>query len=363
MKQHQIDIEEKISYNLWKWLSIHEALCKLTQWELYSLLLPVIEDKVSSKSPAILAQENKNNKFITPSSISQKDFLVLDNICIDIVWNWYNSVDLSPVAILWSNQITWTSQNKILSSIRWLELVWDWCIQLAYYHVSQKNAYQDVDYISSHRVLRNQNFDNSEYTNHFRILNMWSHIRSWDILKHIDKMVEHVEYLVKILNELKKQKIIDFNNISIEFWNLNNLNHVNESTRRKLVDNLQQSKKQLRANIVSSVEHQQESWLLMLWEEDWWDFDKLNYAIQHSEFLNSPWIDISVNKNRIAWLWHYDSYCYSIFMDKWDKRVSVADWGITNWTWKLLSNEKAAFVVAWLWTEILLKFFKFEKME
>lgn len=357
MKQHQLDIEEKLSRDLWKWLSIHDALCKLTQSELYSLLLPIIEDKADAKKPANLLQENKDNRFISPSAISQKDFLTFDNICLDTIWSSYSSVDLSPVAVLWSNKITWTSQNKILSSIRWLELVWDWCIQLAYLHSSKKNANQDADYITSHRVLRNQNFGDSEYTNHFRILCMWSHIKSWDILKHIDKMVEHSENIVKMLNELKNHWIIDFDSISIEFWNLSKLNYSCDDTRHKLVNSLQESKKWLRQNVVSSVNQQYSLWDLSSLNS--FDSGKLNYSIEHSGLASMPWVKIWFNENRIVWLWHYDSYCFSVFLHKWNKKVSVADWGITNWTWKLLSNWKSAFVVSWLWSEILLKLFNF----
>ncbi len=358
IKKHYSIIEEKVYNYLQKWQPLHEALCQLTQSELYTLLLPVLEAKTDKKRYSTLLQDTKNSAFTDSSCISQADFLAFDKICIDSIDPKYAAIELSPVAILWSNRITWTSQNKILSSIRWLELIWDWCIQLAYHHASGENKNNNLNYITSHRIFRNQNFGNSQYTNHFRMLCLGSHINTSNVFAHVDKMIEQIEQIVNFLKELKNQKIISYDTIIIEFWNLKHFEKLSLIERQEIVKGLQNSKMNERKNIYSSDLWNEHKTVDFLENTVWEVFELLKYSLSKSYLHATEWVDCCVNKNRLSWIWHYISYCYSIFLEKDGKRCWVTDWGITDWTWKLLSNNKTAFVVSWVWTEMILKLFK-----
>lgn len=357
MQNHQTSIENKVNDSLKRGRNIYDALSALSQSELYSLLLLVCDKKSKQKSHSSILKQHKDSSFIKSSSISQLDFINIDQNCINIIGPSYTSIDLSPVAALWSNKITWTSQNKLLSTIRWLELVGDWCVQLAYHHASQSDVNIDKNYITSHRMVRNQNFWDSKYTNHFRMLCLGSHINNSNLLLHINKLFEHIEYIIMCIEELKNKGLIAYDNIIIEFANLSGYTNLTSDKKQEVINALQKENKEKRKNISFWVDWKEWYHDIIQKNDVWIAFEPIKYSLLQSELLHKP-IEFYINEKRLAWIGHYTNYCYSISLCKDKYQTIIADWWVTNRTGTLLNNTKSAFVVSWVGTEILLKLFK-----
>lgn len=359
-------IEKKINSHIENGLSIHEALCQITQSELYSLLLFVTDSNVLKKSTSQLLQEFKSSSYTPSSTISQNQFLVFDMTLIDILPATYESIELSPISILGSNKVTHTSQKKIISTIRNLEIVWDSCIQLAYHHLQNNKPNEDRDYATSHRLVRNQNFKNSQYTNHFRMLSLGSHINGSNIFLHLDKLTEHIDIIVKWLESAKLKNIISYDKIIVELSNIKHFNQISDYHKNILLQDIRNKNIEMRENIESYQRDMNNNMdnIIAFLNNIWYkniekiikDYAILENSLQKIKAHNSE-CDVSIDYNRLHWTWHYNSYCYHISIKKDNKIVTVADWWISNRTGQLMSNEKSAFVVSGLGTETILKLF------
>lgn len=198
---------------------LREALAAgLPAHEVWSLLLGVLEARASARTPAMLREQWKTDRFVQPCYIDQRSLHELDGHLLAAA-SAFEAVELSPVAPLGvCSAIALASQNKVVSTARGTEVVSDPTNVLALECAKRLSAdgSQHVRLATSHRCVRAQAIPKLPgFAAHFRMFCLASagHERAnRDFLA--SALVEHINTHLAILDRLNA------NGYSIERQNI-----------------------------------------------------------------------------------------------------------------------------------------------
>jgi hypothetical protein len=103
----------------------YDALLGLPASRLWSLLLEVAESRAATRRTGDLAGQWDRDRFVRPSAVDQRALIVVDRHLLDAAAA-FDSIELSPIAPLGvCSLMGFTSQNKVLSTLRGTEVVSD----------------------------------------------------------------------------------------------------------------------------------------------------------------------------------------------------------------------------------------------
>jgi hypothetical protein len=151
----------------------YAALSKgLTNSELSSLLLGVLEERAAQRAPAEVRQQWQRDRFVAPAPVDQRTFNALDCHLLSAA-STFEAVELSPLAPLAScSAIALTSQNRTVSTVRGTEVVSDPTNLLAIESAGRltKGPRQVIKLATSHRCVRAQPVpEKPGFAAHFRL--------------------------------------------------------------------------------------------------------------------------------------------------------------------------------------------------
>ncbi len=190
----------------------HRLFADLSGSELSRLLIETFAKRASSVSPAVVLAAWERDRFVRPSEVSPKDFVLFDSIAFEAASD-FLPIELSPICPFGTNtSVAPMSQKKVLSTIRSSEVVADSTNVMALecavrrrklLKENPKDATR-VKLCASHRLVRVQKFNFPGAAAHFRIFSMCSAGRdtgSYDF--EASSMAEHITVLCRLLDGLR----------------------------------------------------------------------------------------------------------------------------------------------------------------
>ena len=187
---------------------------KISMRDLQSLLLAVYRDRVDQIKIPDIKKQYQENRFVQPCDISQREFLMFDNLAYSILSEEFLPVELSPVNPLGLNKVlTKISQNTILSTLRNIEVIADVGTALVLEYMKRRELLTgslkgntSINLATSQRVIRLQQFTKeSGFTPHFRIFALCTGGKDtgYENFK-IEELTKHIAFyldLLRLLNE------------------------------------------------------------------------------------------------------------------------------------------------------------------
>jgi hypothetical protein len=175
---------------------------------LWSLLLDVVEARVSERRPAELLEQWDRDRFVQPAIIDQRSLIEVDGYLLGAAPA-FDSIELSPVAPLGVCTIMGhASQNKVLSALRGTEVVSDPTNVLALECARRlrRDPTTMVRLATSHRCTRAQPIPKQPgFTANFRIFCLAS--AAIERQNHgfvVDAMAEHIKIMLHALDRLER---------------------------------------------------------------------------------------------------------------------------------------------------------------
>lgn len=106
--------------------TLRQALAQgMAATELWSLLLSVLEQRATQRTPAMVRRQWESDRFVQPCAIDQRTLNELDSHLLAAAVD-FEALELSPVAPLAvCSTVALTSQNRIVSTVRGTEVVSD----------------------------------------------------------------------------------------------------------------------------------------------------------------------------------------------------------------------------------------------
>ena len=106
--------------------TLRQALAQgMAATELWSLLLSVLEQRATQRTPALVRQQWESDRFVQPCAMNQRTLNELDSHLLAAAAD-FEALELSPLAPLAAcSAVALTSQNRIVSTARGTEVVSD----------------------------------------------------------------------------------------------------------------------------------------------------------------------------------------------------------------------------------------------
>ena len=295
---------------------------QLTPSELQSLMLAVYNQQAQQVSLKKLFEEYLSSRFVAPSEIPQSQYIKFDSIAIKNLPAYYETLDISPVSPMGScSAMTNLSQNRIITTCRSNEVIADSTNYLALECVKRRKINLQTDpkstvpirLATSHRLIRGQAFTGEKFTAHFRVFSLCSAGRDTGHMKfETTHLKEHIGFYLLLFKKLLSIP----GDADVEVF---------------LTD---YSKKHVD----------------QLWKEVAQPLSKKYSNIQ-----------VSFDQHREAAKNYYGDICFRINLTgKTGESYDLVDGGFTNWTQKMISNDKERLLTSGLGTELLLKTFDVE---
>ncbi len=295
---------------------------QLTPSELQSLMLEVYNQQARQVRLKKLLDEYLNSRFTIPSEIPQSQYIKFDSIVLDCLPAYYETLDISPVAPIGTcSAMSNLSQNRIITTSRSTEVIADStnyltleCVKRRKENLkAQPKSTIPVRLASSHRLIRGQAFTGKKFTAHFRVFSLCTAGRDEGHLKfEVTHLKEHIEFYLSLL-----RKILDIPgdaDIEVFLTDFSN-NNVDQ-----------------------------------LWNE-----------VSQPLAKKFPHIQISFDQQREAAKNYYADICFRINLtNQKGESFDLVDGGLTDWTQKMISNDKERLLTSGLGTELLLKLFNVE---
>ncbi|MFC4311349.1 hypothetical protein ACFPN2_19780 [Steroidobacter flavus] len=176
--------------------------------ELWSLLLSVLEQRAAQRTPSMVRQQWKTDRFVQPCAVNQRMLNELDSHLLAAAAE-FEALELSPVAPLAScSTVALTSQNRIVSTARGTEVVSDPTNVLALECARRLREAPDavIKLTTSHRCVRAQAVPKRPgFSAHFRMFCLASaaHERK-DHGFVTEALAEHIRTHLSALDRLEK---------------------------------------------------------------------------------------------------------------------------------------------------------------
>ncbi len=149
-----------------------EALVDLPATDLQSLLLEVVRARSRRLDPASLLDERRG--LATPSSADARAMHAFDGAALAAAAD-FEAIELSPVGPLGSNVVLGNiDQNSTLAALRNVEVLADPTVAQTLEAARRRRSSRQnvVRLCASHRLIRMQPFDNPGFSRHFRLFGL-----------------------------------------------------------------------------------------------------------------------------------------------------------------------------------------------
>jgi hypothetical protein len=292
---------------------------RLAPTDRQSLLLEVFRRCSERVPPASLLADYAGSRFVSPSLIGAKLFLMMDTLAFSLVPPGTDILEFSPVAPLGNAAVLGEiSQNRVVSTVRNTEVVADPTSVMALEcAVRRQRALRGnpkdrsrIRLGSSHRALRGQTFDNPKFTAHFRLFSLCTAGR--DEGAHgfeRDALREQVDFYLKLVEA------------AAGGW-----------------------KTGFRADILLTD--------LAGTSRAWAEASLFPFLAEHH-----PGVGTEFDEGRKSGIAYYRDLCFRLKLADPEGNVAdfVMDGGFTDWTRRLLSNGKERLLTSGIGTEYLIK--------
>ena len=187
----------------------HEALARgLTQSELWSYLMGVMEQRALARTPSDLMAQWSRDGFTRPAYVDQRSLHELDTHLLTAAAR-FDAVELSPLAPLGvCSVVGLASQNKVVSALRGTEIVSDptnvFALECA--RRLKQDPSQVIRLATTHRCVRAQEVPKQPgFAQHFRIFCLATAARETaNQAMLVDSLVEHVHTFLGALVRLEQ---------------------------------------------------------------------------------------------------------------------------------------------------------------
>jgi len=279
---------------------------KIPPTDLQSLLLETYKQIAQRRRPSDLLSEYRRNSFTRPSKLDSEVLARWDRAAFDHLPENFELIELSPVSPLGSvSAIAPVSQDWVLTTIRHTELVSDPTNALALECAFRRQELirtnpkitAKIHLACSHRVLRTQRYPNPQALQHFRLFSLCSAGRDTGSFNfENESLTQHLQFYLKLLKD-----------------------YVGPNARTRVtLDNMSQNFGFTKA--LSSVT---ENILL--------------------EFPGTTLVQVDSKKVRTG---YYQQFRFHIYVSQNEHWVELVDGGDTDWTRKLLNNQKERLITS-----------------
>ncbi|MGJ5817979.1 hypothetical protein [Paludibaculum fermentans] len=328
-----------------------EALStKLPASDLRSLLLEVYQVRSRAAQESAALAQAERDALVKPSSVSSRDFAAFDLAAFETAED-FDALDLSPVCPLGvSSKLGGTHQNNLLTTIRNVEGLGDSTIAMALEAAQRRGTGEVIRLCASHRVIRLQPFQGSGFTPHFRLFAMVTAGRdsgSWNF--ETQHLVEHLRVYLSMF------RVLEAGGFAIQnpLVELSDMDAIEAALREAGV-----SHDEVRQNIRAHWSDGSARFLAQRGIDLPSDADHavLEQAVIEPLRAEFPEATFRVNQARLEGLGYYRGFALRISPQAPDgNRYPVADGGFTDWTARLLANQKERLLISGIGSELVCK--------
>lgn len=332
-----------------------------------------------------------SNRFCVPSYDGVKEIIKLEWDIADTLTSERNLIRPSELIPLWAiHFLTWTSQNRSISTSRNLDTCGDLSVALALEAINQRKQNR------SKGVYRYAAFDTTLRPQKFYPDWAWKHLKThfaiyWNVIAWKENkeyyatkkyMTEIILHYIKILDNLQMSWKYDFSELDINIsdlyltskllekfwrWNLEDSLYQYRSEQIRMrsqeskelsldtyigvnIDEFHDDKKSFIGEYAKYFNDKDPGYLLSIFEHVQKEVEKKNFSV-------NPRIKIWYGR---AWgSGQYQRLCFNISAktQSWSK-MFFSDWGTTGRGNKLLNDSSEQCVIWGMWTELLANYFR-----
>jgi hypothetical protein len=317
--------------------------------DLQSLLMEVYRIRAAEvKEHGIRARAR--DPLMAPSSVSARELLAFDCAAFEAAAE-FEALDLSPVCPFGtSHALGGTSQNNVLTAIRQSELLGDSTVAIALEAARRPHSAEVVRLCASHRVIRLQPFDVPGFSPHFRLFALVTAGRDTGSFRfETAHLLEHTRVYLRMFRTLAaagfslQEPLVEFTDMTAVEAALTFAGVTREEIRDSVrAHRLGGSERFLEARGVALPVDTRHPLLE----------SKVVQPLR-SEF---PEARFRVNQARLEGLGYYRHFTLRISPQAPDgNRYPVGDGGFTDWTARLLGNQKERLLISGIGSEFVCK--------
>jgi hypothetical protein len=327
---------------------------EISPGDLQSLLLSVYKSRVQSIPESAVLARVATNSLVKPSSVDARLLNTFDRIAFAAA-NDFEAVDLSPVCPLGTNHaLGGIDQNNVLTTIRNAEVLGDStpALTLEAAHRRKSSAHRaaspPVRLCSSHRCVRLQPFDVPGFTPHFRLFGLVSSGRDTGSSSfELQHLAEHIRFYLRLFRALNAEGF-SLTSPLVEISDLT----ITESLLASEGVSRDEVREVVRAHKPGSSERFLAERGITL-PTDFADVRLKQHVFDpfHDEY---PEAQFQFKLDRLEGLGYYNGLCLRISPTASDGvRYPIADGGFTNWTARLLQDNKERLLTSGIGSEFV----------
>jgi len=293
---------------------------RLSPTDLQSLLLEVYRRRAARQTPTRLLEQYESNRFVRPSPVDPQILLEFDRLALSLAAPVFEPVELAPVCPLGTSSVVATvSQNNTVATARNTELVADSTNVLALECAVRRRAHlkspgeksRRVRLCTSHRLLRAQQFHGPATFAHFRLFGLCSAGRDEGASRfETEELAEQLGFYLRLLTALE-QEGYQIRGLRVALTDLGGIPI--EQLRTEVMDDL---------------------------------------------VARFPDVSVGFAPERTTGRGYYEGLCFHVYVtDSAGEERFLVDGGFTNWTQKLLSNQKERLLISGIGSERLCSLF------
>jgi len=332
---------------------VDALVSKLSASDLRSLLMEVYRTRAAEAKVAAIRTQAAQDPLMAPSTASARDLIAFDSMAFQAASE-FVAVDLSPVCpFSATSTLGGTSQNNVVTAIRNAESLGDPTIALALEAVRRRSSEDLVRLCASHRVIRLQPFDVPGYSPHFRLFALVTAGRDTGSYRfETAHVLAHTRVYLQLFRMLTAAGFALENPI-VE---LSDMVAIEAALAAAGVPS-DEVRKSIRAHRLGGSKS-------FLHERGITAPADLRHPILESRVIEPlhdefPEAQFSVNQERLEGLGYYRSLTLRISVPTPDgKRYPIVDGGFTDWTARLLGNQKERLLISGIGSEFVCKTYR-----
>jgi hypothetical protein len=318
--------------------------------DLQSLMLEVYRVRSSRvREPTTLARAARDPLW-APSVISARDLNVFDSVAFAAASD-FVALDLSPVCPFGASSVLGrTSQNNVLTAIRNAEALGDSTIAMALEAARRRDIDELVRLCASHRVIRLQPFEVAGFTPHFRLFGLVTAGRETGSSRfETAHLLEHVAVYLRLFRRLNASGF-SLQRPMVEFTDMTAVEIAIDAAGISR-DEVRSS---IRAHHLGGTERFLREHGIALPAD-------AHHPLLESEVIEPlraefPEAQYRLNYTRLEGLGYYRRFALRISPQAPDgDRHPVVDGGFTDWTARLMSNQKERLLISGIGSEFVCK--------
>jgi hypothetical protein len=345
--------------------------------DLQSLLLSVYRARVQDIRDSDVLARSRRTAMAAPSSVDARLLNEFDRLAFAAA-DAFEAIELSPVSPLGTNFVLGQiDQNNLLTTIRNAEVLGDCTPALALECARRRKRLVDrsagppLRLCSSHRVVRMQPFDTPGFTPHFRLFGMVSAGRDTGSLTfELQHLSEHIRFYLQLLRALNgsgfslTNPLVQISDVSITGILLESANVSRDRVREQVRAHAPGSSERflaehgitLPSNISDPAVELKAVAEKHGLEELFSRLCLLKQKVVEPLRTEYPEAEFRFNLARLEGLGYYTGLCLRISPASPDGvRYPIVDGGFTNWTARLLQDNKERLLTTGIGSELVCK--------